>query len=37
MIGFEIDIIRGSLKTMGLPSESISQVTGLSIEEIEKL
>ena len=29
--------IAKKMKTMGLPSESIAQATGLSIEEIEKL
>ena len=29
--------IAKNMKTMGLPSESIAQATGLSIEEIEKL
>jgi predicted transposase/invertase (TIGR01784 family) len=32
----KLEIAR-NLKTMGLPSESISQATGLTLEEIEKL
>ena len=32
----KLEIAR-NLKTMGLPSESIAQATGLTIEEIENL